>query len=896
MTITVGGEMTKTLVGEDGKTINWCEDDVIAIFDGVAKREFTAVSVDGKNATFTGSVAPGATELYAVYPYSAAVECVNGVVTASLPAEQQLDGGNVADGAIVAVGKVGANASVQFKNAVGFLRVDVSYDDVTEIIVNGSDIAGSALIAATGEVDKVADAASSVSLKPAGEKFAPGSYYVTLFPGVTSAGKFSVTLVRADKGLTMTAANEITVPRNAGFFVTDTKLSETYIIKDAASLKAFLTDAAKYTEGQLATVIRDIDLAGQTLTPAASFAGTFNGNGHCLKNWTSNNSLFTTLAAGGTVSNIVLDESCVLSFPAEHGHFGFIATTNAGTISGLENYVDVTIPALATKVNNAVVGVICGDCTGYIGDCSNYGNITYTGPKGTQNAYYAGVVGRVTGANAVSENLYNIGNLNITINEVSTTSLYFSGVLGALNSNAKLLNSTNDGNVTVRAHGNSQMLTACGLVSYAGGEVSNCTNKGDISYFAESAEGLADGGVKRTGVCGIAAYIGWAGKTVANNENEGNITFRAGYSLGYGGCGSTFSKYAVNVAGVFAAACNCAIKECKNSGEINFTMTDIDNASSFDYINDKVKNAARQSCGGVVASSWGKLTDCENTGDVNIIFTTVKPQEGVALSGWNGKGVGYQFGGISGGDYHSSQDKSPIEGCTNSGDIHIITNATAYNNNAGGIVGWPAKGGATIDIANCVNSGNVTVEGASLVRFGGIAGASAMIKSCTNSGAVTLTGANANSVLGGIVGYVDAGDAVTSCTSTGAVTSAVKLAGAQGGYQGGIGGVFGAAGNNNGIYIDGNYVKADITAPAGSTAYLVAGVVGQNKAVTSKITFGTEANPTVIGGGSLTLGTTKTVVTASNFNTLALPWDTNKTNEENALPNVNISYVVKFAE
>ena len=76
----------------------------------------------------------------------------------------------------------------------------------------------------------------------------------------------------------------------------------------------------------------------------------------------------------------------------------------------------------------------------------------------------------------------------------------------------------------------------------------------------------------------------------------------------------------------------------------------------------------------------------------------------------------------------------------------------------------------------------------------------------------------------------------------------------------------------------------------------MAGVVGQNQVHTRMITFGTEANPTVIGGGSLTLGTTKTVVTASNFNTLALPWDTNKTNEENALKNPNISYVVKFAE
>lgn len=887
MTITVNGEMTKTLVGEDGKTINWCDDDVIAIFDGVAKREFTVVTADGKNATFAGEVAPGATELYAVYPYSAAVECVNGVVTASLAAEQQLDGDNVADGAIVAVGQVAADASVQFKNAVGFLRVDVSYDDVTEIIVNGSDIAGSAFIAATGEVDKVADAASSVSLKPAGEKFAPGSYYVTLFPGVTSAGKFSVTLVRADKGLTMTAANEITVPRNAGFFVTDTKLSETYIIKDAASLQTFLASAADCLEDESATVIKDIDLTGVEITPAASFAGTFNGNGHCLKNWTSNNTLFTTLAATGTVKDLIIDQSCTLSFPSDKQYFGFVVGNNAGTVSGVENYADVTIPALPTVAN--YYGTICGNNTATVADCANFGNITYNGGVPTQNACYGAVLGYNNGAAAVATNLFNSGDVTATINGVAEKSTYWSGIAGWLGGNARLLESINYGDITVKAHGNKQMMTVCGIVNYAGGEVSGCYNGGDISYYAETEEGLADGGVQRTGVCGIAAYIGWAGKTVANNENEGNITFRAGYSSGYGGSGS-FSKYAVNVAGVFGVAYSCGISDSRNSGTINFSMTDIDNASSYD------NNAVRQSCGGVIASSWGKLTNCENAGDVNIVFTTEKPQEGVALSGWGGKKVGYQFGGISGGDYHSSQDKSPIEGCTNSGNIHIITNATNFNNNAGGIVGWPAKSAATIDIANCVNSGNITVEGTTLVRLGGIAGASAMIKSCTNSGELTLKGAHTNSVFGGIVGYVDAGDAVTSCTSTGAMTSTVKLAGSQGGYQGGIGGVFGAAGNNNGIYIDGNYVKADITAPAGSTAYLVAGVVGQNKAVTSKITFGTEENPTVIGGGSLTLGMTKTVVTASNFNTLALPWDTNKTNEENALPNVNISYVVKFAE
>ena len=79
MTISVGGE-TKTTVGDDDKTINWCEDDVIAVFDKTGEpREFTIVegTCNGKTATFEGLVAAGTTDFTAVYPYSAAVSVSN---------------------------------------------------------------------------------------------------------------------------------------------------------------------------------------------------------------------------------------------------------------------------------------------------------------------------------------------------------------------------------------------------------------------------------------------------------------------------------------------------------------------------------------------------------------------------------------------------------------------------------------------------------------------------------------------------------------------------------------------------------------------------------------------------------------------------------------------------
>ena len=258
----------------------------------------------------------------------------------------------------------------------------------------------------------------------------------------------------------------ITVKAKSGEFTATMKViqgEDGLVIKSAEQFIAFMELAASGEIKDNYRISRDIDLAGVELPAVAELTVSLDGQGCAITNWTTSAPMFEKIAASGSVSNLVLDSSCTLTLPSEHGNFGFITSANAGTIYGIENYADVTIPALATKVNNAVIGVICGDCTGYIADCSNYGNITYSGPIGTKNAYYAGVVGRVTGANAVADNLYNLGNVNVTIDGVTSTSLYFNGVVGTLNSNAKLLNSTNDGNVTVKTKGNNQMMTACGI-------------------------------------------------------------------------------------------------------------------------------------------------------------------------------------------------------------------------------------------------------------------------------------------------------------------------------------------------------------------------------------------------------------------------------------------------
>ena len=661
----------------------------------------------------------------------------------------------------------------------------------------------------------------------------------------------------------------ITVKAKSGEFTATMKVlqgEDGLVIKSADQLVAFMELAASGNITDNYRISRDIDLAGVTLPVVPELTVSLDGQGSTISNWAPTAPMFEKIAATGAVSNLVLDSSCTLALPAEHGHFGFITASNAGTISGIENYADVTIPALATLVSGAFVGVICGDCTGYIADCSNYGNITYSGPIGTKNAYYAGVVGRVTGANAVADNLYNLGNVNVTIDGVTSTSLYFNGVVGTLNSNAKLLNSTNDGNVTVKAKGNNQMMTACGIVAYAGGEVSNCTNKGNITYIAETAEGLADGPVQRTGVCGIAAYMGWAGKTVTNNHNEGEIYFRAGYTLKYAQCGSA-TKYSTNVAGVFGHMYNCGAEGCTNSGKVTSIIADIDNASS--YFGTDI----RQSCGGIIASTWGTITNCENSGEINVKWVTSLDEAArVAL----GSQFLAQVGGIAGGDYHSdNKQRTDIIGCLNTGNINYDCDANASNNTLGGIVGYPVnENSAGKSISDSENSGNITMTGKSKTRIGGICGGAGTVKNSINSGKLYLKSGQTSSTFGGISGIATGNQPITGCECYGELISDVKLAGAQGGAASGIGGIVGASNNQETVTVTGCTVGCHITAPEGSTAFMIVGVCGSNKNAKTKNVFGTEESPNAVSGGSITLGSAKTEMTSENYLTKALPWGT----------------------
>lgn len=652
-----------------------------------------------------------------------------------------------------------------------------------------------------------------------------------------------------------------------------------FVIKNGNAFVEYLNLAAEGQASNDYKLGRNIDLSGKDLPEIQSFDNMLDCQGYSISGWKTNRSLFNKIGVNGGLMNLKIDKSCELTIPAEAADFGFIASENQGTIQNIINEADIII----TAVTPGKKGAVCGVNKGYVSGCANYGSVIYSGESNAESgAYYAGVVGQTTGENAKIEGCKNYGIMSFIFDGNLAKSFYLAGVVGAVNSNSKALDCLNEGSIELKSSGSLDIVMSGGIVAYAGGEVSGCMNKGDISYFAESADGMADGAVKATGVAGIACYEGWSKGVARNNENFGNITLRAGYSLGSQKVGSA-QNYATNVAGVFAHMYDCGVSECKNSGKITSVLADIDNEAS------EYSTKWRQSLGGVVASSWGAVDNCENSGELNVVWANSLPEEGVARVGLNKQFVA-QVGGISGGDYHSGQANSPIRSCVNSGSVNYICDARGSNNSLGGIVGWPNKEGASADpiVENCENTGDITADGYGKTRIGGITGGCTLHRANVNRGKVYLKNGYKTCAVGGVSGVMSGNYAMSGCKNYGAVVSDVKLAGAQGGSDACIGGLVGASYNQAGVSLTDCVVKCDVVAPEGSTAFMIIGVVGSNKKVTNSNIFGTETNPNYVAGGSLKLGTSKNEISSENYMKYSLPWG------DGAPVNSNIHFNIIF--
>ncbi len=215
-------ESTKvTLDFSKAQNVQWSDEDLVAVFDGAMKNEF---GIDpgtntGSDATFSGEVAKGATDLYAVYPYSAAGSLSGSALTVIVPGNQVIgSNANAAPSALVSVGKVNGG-SIEFKQVCGLMSFTVSGSNIKRIIISGNALAGAASVNSSGVLQNVSSPSDNITLTcENGGCFVPGrTYYAAVLPGTTAAGRFVISYETSDGAAnTRTASRAVTFTRRKG--------------------------------------------------------------------------------------------------------------------------------------------------------------------------------------------------------------------------------------------------------------------------------------------------------------------------------------------------------------------------------------------------------------------------------------------------------------------------------------------------------------------------------------------------------------------------------------------------------------------------------------------------------------------------------------------------------
>ena len=256
-----------------------------------------------------------------------------------------------------------------------------------------------------------------------------------------------------------------------------------YIVSSPAALQAWATEMRNDPAQSLnCTLAADIDLTGQDWTPIPGYAGTFDGDGNTITGLTINQStgsnvgLFASIAGGGTVKNLTLDNvNITVGF-----NVGAIAGENWGTIENCSVSGNVKGNGLDS---DSYVGGITGKNQGTITGCATMGSV-----KVENGTYVGGIVGwhgdgTITDCNssATVEGIAYIGGVAGQSNDI-ITACYSTGNVTAKNNS---LDDSFAGGV-VGLNNDGAILTAC----YATGDVSGYCHRSKRKHRRRSGTEL----------------------------------------------------------------------------------------------------------------------------------------------------------------------------------------------------------------------------------------------------------------------------------------------------------------------------------------------------------------------------------------------------------------------
>lgn len=791
-----------TLDFSQAQNVRWSDDDLVAVFDGTAKNQFSidAGTNSGASATFSGEVTVGYSSLYAVYPYSAAVSLNGTNLSVTVPSAQTVSSAAKADpAALVSVGQVDAG-SVEFKQVCGLLKFEISTPGVSQVILKGTNLAGTATVAPTGVISSITSGENSVVISCSDGTFATGTYYASVLPGTTSAGSFTVEFVESS-GLThsKTATGAVGVSRKQGKSIG--AFDDTYSVSRHIFNKdqLFAWGAAMGDEDNMPVYLEaDIDCQGAIWNgTGSSFNGVFYGQNHKIYNLVVESDTQTGFISThtGTLRDLVFgssngsswDNTTRITNVGTSGAIEYVGLvcrlTGDGNIVNVTNYAKVEVPSSSSSraYVGGLVGVVPSSATGaVISNSKNYGAVSNASSWSEGETRLGGIVGQCDGALSAS-GVENHGDL--TINNSVTN--FVGGLCGDLGHGSSVTGSSNYGTVTFTGGTQITYLGGC-FGSVRGSTISDCHNYaaitatrnaqhrfGGILGLLQSGTIILDGCINHTGAdLTVASSVssrvvlgGIAGAclngtdnsmtvTIQDCKNEASIT-NNGAACEIGGiAGMIDSEYA-------GAAHTFRVLGCENTGAVTNAAADV----SFNSLGRELR------IGGIIGSSDA------DSGLLNIIIRSCTNRGEVSTAGALSSGKAVRIGGISGLAWYDVL----IDKCKNFGDVKC--NAAGSDGNAtmnmGGIAGFfeARTSSRNQRITDCVNTGEISsVRNVGTQYIGGILGSVnnggsysnyGTMDGSRNYGAVSAT-RQTNTMVGGVCGY--AKHTVSNCSNFGNVT------------------------------------------------------------------------------------------------------------------------------
>ena len=805
-------EATKAYIDDaDGFAWKWAENDQLAVFDASNQKIVFTINSSTAGSSVAKFEADGVPSSFvpvkAVFPASAAgatpdefnIKSTQSPSAYSIDPEAMVataDGEKVSD----------TEFNFYFEPAVSYFRFAVAAG-VSKVILH-----------TVGKDDTIAGDSRSVTVNLSGTE---GKFWAAVNPAVYHGIRaFAYDGTSYTKKGADAAEIDLSAKGSGKNIGTVSGGTEVAVIENADALVSYL-DGTPALDGY---IVNDLDLTGKTVTTCASFAKTFDGQYHSIKNWTSKGvALFGTVT--GDVNNIIVDKTCTLTEPAS-GDFSFIIKTLKGSAINCINEADISF-----EIN------------------------------GSEQCIFGGIVGHITDANALVQGCVNRGTIDITVATGSTAmggTQYFGGIIGIVgvaSTKTRLIECANEAqslNVTATGDGSDNLksiyiggiaggtglqggnsTTTSGFATSNYGTIDSCTNKANVSASWTGGTG---------GYFNVGGIIGFGQCQLLRCINRGSVSYKNS---------KTITNARPSVGGIAGSIDgpgrdNLNADGCNNYGSISLEGCFGNSSNAYNAGTGGVSCATLGGCFGVVGDSSVEIKNCDNYG-------TLSADTQMAVTA----GSSTSFGGVVG------WSKAAISGCKNLSTFTERFSTMARTAHIGGIVGYCSK-----PINNCESSATIeashdceslTIDGTEdypkpVSNVGGIVGYAlddCAVSSCRNTGeALTLTDLTTDSRIGGVSGMQRSD--VIGCSNSAIITVVRKKIVIEG-YNyapvGRYGGIIGYQNVNKTIKDNHNTGKMYITLDDISANAAVGGVLGIGQVVVTLNNCDNDGDITVNGGG-----------------------------------------------